>query len=149
MLFHVQINEARARCKKTNEIVALKRVKLSNELVREGFPTSALREISVLLQLQHPNLVNAREVVVGSDLNKIFVVMDYMDHTVKDLNEIMKQRFTQAEVKCLMIQLLEGVKYMHDNWILHRDLKTSNLLLVMNFYISNITTCYTRTITVI
>ncbi len=109
--------------------MALKRVKLSNELVRDGFPLSALREISALLQLQHENLVCAKEVVIGSDYNKIFIVMDYMDHTVKDLNERMKQRFTQAEVKCLMIQLLEGVKYMHDNWIEHRDLKTSNLLM--------------------
>jgi cell division cycle 2-like protein len=121
--------EARAKCKETGEIVALKRVKLSNELVRDGFPLSALREVSTLLRLQHPNLVCAKEVVIGSDLNKIFVVMDYMDHTVKDLNEIMKQRFTQAEVKCLMLQLLEGVKYMHQNWIEHRDLKTSNLLM--------------------
>lgn len=34
-----------------------------------------------------------------------------------------------GEVKTLMIQLLRGVKHLHDNWILHRDLKTSNLLL--------------------
>ncbi|KAL0476719.1 CDKG-2 [Acrasis kona] len=120
---------SRARCKKTGDIVALKRIKLPQELLVEGFPTSALREISTLMQMQHPNLVNAHEVVVGSDYNKIFVVMDYMDHTVKDLNEIMKQRFTQAEVKCLLIQLLDGVKYMHDNWVQHRDIKTSNLLL--------------------
>ena len=34
-----------------------------------------------------------------------------------------------GEVKTLMIQLLRGMKHLHDNWILHRDLKTSNLLL--------------------
>lgn len=34
-----------------------------------------------------------------------------------------------GEVKTLMIQLLQGVRHLHDNWILHRDLKTSNLLL--------------------
>lgn len=34
-----------------------------------------------------------------------------------------------GEVKTLMIQLLRGVRHLHDNWILHRDLKTSNLLL--------------------
>ena len=36
---------------------------------------------------------------------------------------------TSGEVKCLMLQLLRGVHHLHDNWILHRDLKTSNLLL--------------------
>ena len=34
-----------------------------------------------------------------------------------------------GEVKTLMIQLLRGVAHLHDNWIVHRDLKTSNLLL--------------------
>lgn len=34
-----------------------------------------------------------------------------------------------GEVKCLMTQLLKAVHHLHDNWILHRDLKTSNLLL--------------------
>lgn len=36
---------------------------------------------------------------------------------------------SEGEVKTLMIQLLRGVRHLHDNWILHRDLKTSNLLL--------------------
>merc|ERR1712071_292572 len=39
------------------------------------------------------------------------------------------QSFTVGEVKCLMRQLIEGIAHMHDNWILHRDLKASNLLL--------------------
>jgi cell division cycle 2-like protein len=45
------------------------------------------------------------------------------------VTQAMKQPFSTSEVKCLMLQLLEGVKYLHDNWVLHRDLKTSNLLL--------------------
>ncbi|CAM8879519.1 unnamed protein product [Rhodiola kirilowii] len=117
----------RARDNKSGEIVALKKVKMERE--REGFPLTSLREINILLSFHHPSIVDVKEVVVGSSLDSIFMVMEYMEHDLKGLMETMKQPYSQSEVKCLMIQLLEGVKYLHDNWVLHRDLKTSNLLL--------------------
>ncbi|PSR84780.1 Cyclin-dependent kinase [Actinidia chinensis var. chinensis] len=117
----------RARDVETGEIVALKKVKMEKE--REGFPLTSLREINILLSFHHPSIVDVKEVVVGRDLDSIFMVMEYMEHDLKGLMETMKQPYSQSEVKCLMLQLLEGVKYLHDNWVLHRDLKTSNLLL--------------------
>ncbi|XP_043723877.1 cyclin-dependent kinase G-2-like isoform X2 [Telopea speciosissima] len=117
----------RAKNKKTGEIVALKKVKMEKE--REGFPLTSLREINILLSFHNPSIVDVKEVVIGSNLDSIFMVMEYMDNDLKVLMETMKQPFSQSEVKCLMLQLLEGVKYLHDNWVLHRDLKTSNLLL--------------------
>lgn len=147
----------RAKEKQTDEIVALKRLKMEKE--KEGFPITSLREISTLLKSQHPNIVTVREIVVGSNMDKIFIVMDYVEHDMKSLMETMRQKkqsFTagklfyyiivriicimkllnkfffikfSAEVKCLMQQLLMAVDHLHDNWILHRDLKTSNLLL--------------------
>ncbi|KAK4357602.1 hypothetical protein RND71_023212 [Anisodus tanguticus] len=117
----------RAKDKKTGEVVALKKVKMEKE--REGFPLTSLREINILLSIHHPSIVDVKEVVVGSSLDSIFMVMEYMEHDLKALMETMKQPFSQSEVKCLMLQLLQGVKYLHDNWVLHRDLKTSNLLL--------------------
>ncbi|XP_037908458.1 serine/threonine-protein kinase PITSLRE isoform X2 [Hermetia illucens] len=120
----------RAKDRRTNEIVALKRLKMEKE--KEGFPITSLREINTLLKGQHPNIVTVREIVVGSNMDKIFIVMDYVEHDLKSLMETMKhkeQTFFPAEVKCLMQQLLRAVGHLHDNWILHRDLKASNLLL--------------------
>ncbi|KAG5889207.1 hypothetical protein JTB14_033285 [Gonioctena quinquepunctata] len=120
----------RARDKRTEDIVALKRLKMEKE--KEGFPITSLREINTLLKGQHPNIVTVREIVVGSNMDKIFIVMDYVEHDLKSLMETMrhkKQHFMPGEIKCLLKQLLLAVAHLHDNWILHRDLKTSNLLL--------------------
>lgn len=120
----------RAKDKRTEDIVALKRLKMEKE--KEGFPITSLREINTLLKGQHPNIVTVREIVVGSNMDKIFIVMDYVEHDLKSLMETMrhkKQNFMPGEVKCLLKQLLLAVAHLHDNWILHRDLKTSNLLL--------------------
>ena len=117
----------RARSTETGAICALKKVKLDRE--RDGFPLTAIREINVLLSLRHPNIVDVSEVVVGPSLDSVFMVMEFGDH---DLASVMRQRmrqpFTVAEVKTLLRSLLSGVAYLHDNWILHRDLKTSNIL---------------------
>lgn len=107
----------RARDKKSGEIVALKKVKLEKE--REGFPLTALREINILLSFHHPSVVDVKEVVMGN-LDSVFMVMEYMEHDLKALMESVKQPFSQSEVKCLMLQLLSGVNYLHDNWVLHR-----------------------------
>uniref|UniRef100_A0A6M2DK56 cyclin-dependent kinase n=1 Tax=Xenopsylla cheopis TaxID=163159 RepID=A0A6M2DK56_XENCH len=120
----------RAKDLRTGEVVALKRLKMEKE--KEGFPITSLREINTLLKAQHPNIVTVREIVVGSNMDKIFIVMDYVEHDLKSLMETMKhkkQGFLPSEVKCLVQQLLKAVAHLHDNWILHRDLKTSNLLL--------------------
>merc|ERR1712223_1465024 len=123
----------RARDKRTQEIVALKKLKMERE--KEGFPSTSLREINTLLISQHQNVVHVREIVVGSNMDKIFIVMDFVEHDMKSLMETMRQKkqiFLPGEVKCLMEQLLKAIAHLHDNWILHRDLKTSNLLLSHN-----------------
>lgn len=117
----------RARDKKTGEIVALKKMKMKIAET-DGFPMSALREINILLSFHHPSIVDVKEVVMD-DFGTVYMVMEYMEHDLKRLIELKKRSFSLSEVKGLMLQLLEGVQHLHHNWVLHRDLKTSNLLL--------------------
>lgn len=66
---------------------------------------------------------------VGRDLDAVFMVMEFMEHDLKGLVDEMKQPFSQAEVKTLMMQLFEGTAYMHDNWVLHRCVAAEGLQL--------------------
>jgi cell division cycle 2-like protein len=116
----------RARDKQTGKIYALKKVKMEKE--REGFPMTALREANILLSMHHPNVVDVSEMVVGNSLDSVFMVMEFCEHDLKGLMETRRVPFSVPEVKCLMAQLFAGVAYMHENWTLHRDLKTSNVL---------------------
>jgi cell division cycle 2-like protein len=134
----------RARDKQTGDIVALKKLKLEDE--KHGFPITALREVNALMSCRHENVVGIREVVVGDTLTqcvpcalcdfyvtnllyRVFVVMDFIEHDLKSLLTVMPSPFLQSEIKTLLLQLLSAVAHCHSNWILHRDLKTSNLLM--------------------
>lgn|SRR3990167_1913344 len=55
--------------------------------------------------------------------------MEFLEHDLKVLMDDMKGPFLAPEIKCLLLQLLKGVHHLHSNWIIHRDLKTANLLL--------------------
>ncbi len=80
----------RARDKRTNEIVALKKLKMERE--KEGFPITSLREVNTLLIGQHPNVVHVREIVVGSIMDHIFIVMDFVQHDLKTLMETLRKK---------------------------------------------------------
>ncbi|TAQ86278.1 hypothetical protein B7494_g5401 [Chlorociboria aeruginascens] len=121
---------SRAKDMMTGKVVALKRLKMDN--AQDGIPVTGLREIQTLMDCEHPNIVALQEVVVGEDTSKIeniFLVLDFLEHDLKTLLEDMTEPFLTSEIKTLLLQLTSGVSYLHSNWILHRDLKTSNLLL--------------------
>lgn len=118
---------SRARDSSTGQIVALKRLKLDS--FHEGFPVTALREIQTLRDAQHRHVVDLREVVTGDALSDVYLVMEFLEHDLKTLQEEMTAPFMISEIKTLMLQLTSAVDYLHENWILHRDLKTSNVLM--------------------
>jgi len=122
-----------ARNKINGEIVALKKVRMDNE--KEGFPITAIREIKILKELDHDNVVKLKEIVTSkaTDYNRgkgsIYMVFEYMDHDLTGLMDSGLKWFSQAQIKCYMKQLLEGLHYCHKNNVLHRDIKGSNLLI--------------------
>lgn len=59
----------------------------------------------------------------------MYMVTPYMDHDLSGLLDNPSVHFTEPQIKCYMIQLLEGLRYLHDSHILHRDMKAANLLI--------------------
>ena len=123
---------SKAKSKKTGQIVALKKILMHNE--KDGFPITALREIKLLKQLDHPNILTLVEMAVERPKNaakktSMFTVTPYMDHDLSGLLENPDVEFTEPQIKCYMKQLLEGCAYLHENRILHRDMKAANLLI--------------------
>ncbi|CAG5095879.1 Oidioi.mRNA.OKI2018_I69.XSR.g14381.t1.cds [Oikopleura dioica] len=117
----------RARDTADDEIVALKKVRMEKE--RDGIPVSSIREISLLFSLKHENIVDLRAVAVGQQLESLFLVMGYCQYDLGSLLDHMSKPFLEDQVKCLMVQVLRGLEFMHSKFIAHRDIKVSNLLL--------------------
>lgn len=117
----------RARDKESGEVVAVKKMRMEQE--KEGFPVTGVREVGLLLSLRHENVVRLHDVVVGRHLDSIFLLMEYCEQDLASLLDNMQHPFEETQVKCIMMQVLSGLKHLHQNYIVHRDLKVSNLLL--------------------
>ncbi len=96
---------------------------------QDGFPITALREITILQNARHPNIVDLKEVLSGDSPEECVLVMEFLEHDLKTLQEDMHDPFVASELKTLLRQLTSGIAFLHDNYIMHRDLKTSNILL--------------------
>ncbi|KAI8586946.1 kinase-like domain-containing protein [Geranomyces variabilis] len=110
----------------TGEILALKEINLD---VEEGAPSTAIREISLMKELRHPNIVRLHDVIHTE--KTLTLVFEFMD---QDLKKYMDTLNTQGMIepqraKWFMFQLLRGIAFCHDNRVLHRDLKPQNLLI--------------------
>ncbi|KAG2597589.1 probable serine/threonine-protein kinase At1g54610 isoform X2 [Panicum virgatum] len=123
-------NVYRARDTVSGRIVALKKVRFDN-LEPESVKFMA-REILILRTLNHPNVIKLEGLVTSRMSCSLYLVFEYMEHDLAGLAASPDIKFTLPQIKCYMQQLLSGLEHCHDNNVLHRDIKGSNLLLDNN-----------------
>merc|ERR1712023_578031 len=100
--------------------------KIRLEAEDEGIPSTAIREISILKELQHPNIVRLHDVIHTE--KKLTLVFEYLDQDLKKFLDS-SDGLDAFTIKSFLFQLLRGVAFCHDRRVLHRDLKPQNLLI--------------------
>ncbi|EUC31104.1 glycoside hydrolase family 18 protein [Bipolaris zeicola 26-R-13] len=140
------VYKARDLTTKDQRIVALKKIRLEAE--DEGVPSTAIREISLLKEMNDPNIVRLLN-IVHADGHKLYLVFEFLDLDLKKYMEALPVsmggrgkalpegsglagqtlNMDDKTVKKFMMQLCQGVRYCHAHRVLHRDLKPQNLLI--------------------
>jgi len=115
----------KARDTRTNTIVALKKIRLEHET--EGVPSTAMREITLLREVQeHESIVKLLE--VEHSHKKLHLVFEFLDQDLKGYMDSVPFMDPML-VMSYTYQLLDGLYFCHRRRILHRDLKPQNLLI--------------------
>ncbi|KAJ7999064.1 hypothetical protein DPEC_G00211530 [Dallia pectoralis] len=114
----------KGRSKLTENLVALKEIRLEHE---EGAPCTAIREVSLLKNLKHANIVTLHDIIHTE--RSLTLVFEYLDSDLKQYLDNCGNLMSMNNVKIFMFQLLRGLSYCHKRKILHRDLKPQNLLI--------------------
>ncbi|GAB4824922.1 hypothetical protein Ancab_007794 [Ancistrocladus abbreviatus] len=110
-----------------DKTVALKRVRF-DYLDPESI-TFMAREILVLRRLDHPNIIKLEGLIISPTTGSMYLIFEYMEHDLMGLASLPGLKFTETQVKCYMKQLLSGLDHCHSNGVLHRDIKSANLLI--------------------
>ncbi|XP_036400659.1 cyclin-dependent kinase 2-like [Megalops cyprinoides] len=116
----------KAKNKLTGQSVALKKIRLDADT--EGVPSTAIREISLLKELSHPNIVKLLDVLHTE--KKLYLVFEYMNQDLKKyMDSSQPVGLPLPLVQSYLYQLLQGIAFCHSHRVVHRDLKPQNLLL--------------------
>eukprot|EP01095_Lingulamoeba_sp_RSL-Kostka_P011030 TRINITY_DN4096_c0_g1_i1.p1 TRINITY_DN4096_c0_g1~~TRINITY_DN4096_c0_g1_i1.p1 ORF type:complete len:333 (+),score=89.24 TRINITY_DN4096_c0_g1_i1:141-1001(+) len=108
-------------------MVAIKRTKVLQGTADQGVSFVALREIKLLQELKHENIMELKDVF--SYKNQIHMVLAFLPLELRHIIDDKNIELSPAHIKSYLKMILEGMKYLHKRWILHRDLKPSNLLI--------------------
>lgn len=116
--------------KKTGQIVAMKKIRIESD--EEGIPPTAIREISILKELKHPNIVSLEDVLMEE--SRLYLIFEYLTMDLKKYMDCLGvgKLMEPSLVKSYLHQITTAILFCHKRRIFHRDLKPQNLLIDKN-----------------
>jgi cyclin-dependent kinase 8/11 len=100
------------------------------EVQYTGISQSAIREMALCTELSHPNVVHTVEIILEDKC--IYIVFEYAEHDLLQIihhhTQPQRHAIPARTVKSILYQLLQGLLYLHKNWVMHRDLKPANIM---------------------
>ena len=113
-----------ARHSVTGHMFALKKIYLQND--QEGIPSTTIREISLLKQIDHVNVLKLYDVINHN--KRMYLVLDYCEKDLSKFSMDIDGELNLIMLKRIIYQILKGVEEIHKKKILHRDIKPQNIL---------------------
>ena len=115
----------KAQNTQSKETVAIKRIKFGAR--DEGIPSSAIREIALLKELKHDNIIRLYDVMHSQ--HTLTLIFEFCEWDLKGYMQSKDYQIKLEEVISFSYQLLCGLEYIHSKNIIHRDIKPQNLLI--------------------
>ncbi|VDN02765.1 unnamed protein product [Thelazia callipaeda] len=112
------------------ECFAIKVIKLDS---RDGIPSHCLREISILKEISHPNIVKVLDFIPNNGFKSIYMIYEHADYDLKTLIDKLRPGYLPIQyIKSFLCQILRALALCHISRVLHRDLKPESILVANN-----------------
>lgn len=122
------------------ELFAIKKFKPEKEgdsIQYTGLSQSAIREMALCTELSHPNVVHLAEIILEDKC--VFMVFEYCEHDLLQIihhhTQPTRRPIPATMIRSILFQLLNGLFYLHRNWVIHRDLKPANIMVTSSGHV--------------